>query len=231
MKTQNTRSQDLSGRSQGPSPLRSCWHFEPTPKDGKKAAVYIRSSVMELLGCPDKDKHHRQAIKNQLEDALRVCTKHGWEYEIYDEDCELHENHLGKPLDTKRRTLRPGLSRLLEDIKSGLIHTVIVRDITRLARNTIHLRDIVYGHLLPYGVVLHGINENYDFTTPEGLVFISVLSQLADLDVMHQRATCLRGATTRKRNRAIIIGAQHNRQGEVHSISKSGALTAKHQGD
>ena len=112
--------------------------FEPTTKEGKKAAIYIRVSSNEFRPTrkenqtlkrqqraanqpvtPPNDPVEnkvRESITTQKQDAIQYCQQQRppWPYEIYE------DNEFSGTLDIEDR---PDLSRLIKDIIDGKIHT------------------------------------------------------------------------------------------------------------
>ena len=191
--------------------------FVPTSKEGKKAGIYIRVSSNEFLlsrreerkkekeaqeahsanptSAPEtiEDKV-RQSVATQKEDAIRYCKKQEppWYYETY-EDNEI-SGTLGKDE-------RPDLDKLLADVAAGKIHTIIVRDVKRLARNARLLKDIIDDYLIPNGVELIGLFDNIHISTPYARFFTAILGEVAELEVAYIRET-----TMRNREQAALDG-------------------------
>lgn len=181
--------------------------FEPTPKEGKKAAIYIRVSSNEFRLTRKEAKELRastkatsnpllpqnealedkvrESVATQREDAITYCKQQTppWAYEIYE------DNELSGTLGSDER---PKLARLLKDVDAGIIHTVLVRDIKRLARSGRILKDIVATHLLPNGVELHGLTDGTRISTPNARFFTSILAEVAELEVNYTREHSMR---------------------------------------
>jgi len=219
--------------------------FTPTSKAGKKAAIYVRVSRNEYkLNKKDTrkklnedkisleefkaktERELRQSVKTQKEDGIRYCEQQDpeWEYELYDQDCELSGTLVaGTDAKNKKKT-RPDLDRMLKDVAAGKIHTVIVRDIKRLARNARHLKEIIQDHLVPKGVILHGTSQTLDITTPEGRAFVSMLAEFAELEVYNARQSSMRGRDGAARDGTLNLGANaygyHNnpKTGDIETV-------------
>ena len=90
-------------------------------------------------------------------------------------DCEkvFIDKASGKNADRKQ------LKALLEFVRQG--DTVIVSDISRLARNTSDLLSIV-NQLNGKGVEFVSLKENMDTTTPQGRFMLTVFGALAELE-------------------------------------------------
>jgi len=75
-------------------------------------------------------------------------------------------------------TKRPELKRLMSAVRSG--DTVIVESISRFARNTRDLLDLVE-KLNAKGVEFVSLKENIDTTTPTGKFMLTVFGAVAEL--------------------------------------------------
>ncbi|MCP1109729.1 recombinase family protein [Ohessyouella blattaphilus] len=113
-----------------------------------QAADYVR------LSKDDGDKEESDSVVNQKELIASFVSRQ--------KDIELagpsyvDDGFSGVNFD------RPGFQRLLEDIKSGRINCVIVKDLSRLGRNYIETGKLIE-HFFPYmGVRFIAINDNYD---------------------------------------------------------------------
>ena len=173
--------------------------FKPCDKAGKVAAIYIRVSRNEFKSGPDGEEEQRQSVKTQESDAIERCKKEGWKYKVYSADCDLSGT---MPAGTdKTKGERADLNTLLKDVDAGLIHTIIIRDLSRIARNARHLKEIVFDRLIPNGVNLYGLNQPLDITTAAGRVFVSMLAEFAELEVYSTR-----NASVRNREQAALDG-------------------------
>lgn len=177
------------------------YDFKPTPKAGKKAAIYVRVSRNEFKAGADGEMETRQSVKTQRADAIDICRREGWEHEIYDRDCEFS----GTLAAGKQGTGRPDLERLLQDVRDHRIHTIIVRDIKRFARNGRHLKEMIFDDLIPNGVVLKGTNQPLDITTPEGRVFVTMLGEFAELEVYNIRDTSMRNRAAKAKEGTLLL--------------------------
>ena len=78
-----------------------------------------------------------------------------------------------------KNTVRPGLQKLLARVKSG--DTVIVESVSRFARNTKDLLDLI-DKLSAKGVEFVSQKENIDTTTPTGKFMLTVFGAVAELE-------------------------------------------------
>lgn len=131
----------------------------------KKAALYARVST-------DFQFEEGYSIEAQVEKLQAYCKiKEIEQYEVY-----IDGGWSGSNID------RPELRRMMSDITSGKIDTVIVYKLDRLSRSqkdTIFLLEDVFE---PNGCDFISINENFDTTSPYGKAMIGILSVFAQLE-------------------------------------------------
>lgn len=73
---------------------------------------------------------------------------------------------------------RDGLLRMLDDCRKGLVNKIIVKSISRLARNTVDTLEIVR-ELSDLGIFLYFEKENIDTESMQGELMLTILSSLA----------------------------------------------------
>jgi DNA invertase Pin-like site-specific DNA recombinase len=78
-----------------------------------------------------------------------------------------------------KNTARPGLQRLLSAVRCG--DTVIVESVSRFARNTRDLLDLI-DKLTAKGVEFVSQKENIDTSTPTGKFMLTVFGAVAELE-------------------------------------------------
>lgn len=125
--------------------------FKPTSTEGKQAAIYIRVSSEEFTRNDQGEKERRQSVQTQQADAIALAEKNGWTYGIYDEDCNVS--------GSEDLADRPSLQRLKADIEAGKVHTVIIRELSRLFRNAALQGSYVQNVFKPYGVQVVSLSE------------------------------------------------------------------------
>ena len=79
----------------------------------------------------------------------------------------------GKPY-----TKRPEMKRLLDDVKAGKIDIILTKSISRFARNTVDLLNVVR-HLKELGVEVRFEKENIYSLTGDGELMLSILASFA----------------------------------------------------
>ena len=82
-------------------------------------------------------------------------------------------------LSATRAEKRPGFMRMIEDARAGLFNRILVKGLSRFARNTVDA--LTYIRLLKeWGVAVVFESENIDTMTPGGEVLITILAGLAE---------------------------------------------------
>lgn len=82
---------------------------------------------------------------------------------------------------TKETRKRPQLARLMADVTAGAIQAVIILDLSRLARKTRLVLDLV-DEMSRAGVSLVSCKESLDTTTPQGQFVLTLFAALAQLE-------------------------------------------------
>jgi len=124
-----------------------------------KVSIYVRVSTKE------------QTVLNQEIILKEYCIKNNYElYEIYKD-----EGISGS------KTSRPGLDKMLQDMRKGLFTCIIVWKLDRLGRSVQHLLQILQ-ELQNKKVRLICTDMNIDTYTPQGKFFFTVVGAFAELE-------------------------------------------------
>lgn len=130
----------------------------------RKVAIYVRVSTdIQVDG---------YSIDEQLERLRKYCEAHGWI--IYKEYID--PGYSGASID------RPGMLRMLKDIREGKIDVVLVYKLDRLSRSQKDTLYLIEEEFLPNGVDFISMSENFDTSTPFGKAMIGILSVFAQLE-------------------------------------------------
>lgn len=111
-----------------------------------KTAVYIRLSVED-----NKNRGNSVDTQKQIIENFIAITP---ELEIY--DSYIDNGLTGRNFD------RPEFNRMLDDIEKGRIQCVVVKDLSRLGRNSISTGYYVEKHFPLRGVRFIAVNDNFD---------------------------------------------------------------------
>lgn len=88
---------------------------------------------------------------------------------------------------------RPALQNLLEDAKSKKIDKVLIYKLDRLSRRTRDVLMIIEDILVPNSVSVISLTESLDTSTPSGLMFISMMSSVSQLERSNIRERSMMG--------------------------------------
>lgn len=111
-----------------------------------RAALYIRLSVEFNSGRGDSLETQRQIMENHL----ALCP-----------DIEIAGVYTDNGT-TGRTFERPAFQKLLEDVESGVVNCIVVKDLSRLGRNTIDTGYYIEKYFPLHGVRFLAVNEQYD---------------------------------------------------------------------
>ena len=157
--------------------------------ENKKIALYARvSTSMQQNGLDSQ--------KRALEEWCK--RKELKSYLIYED-----ENQSGTKYS------RPGLDKMMADVRAGLISTVVVYSFSRFARSTTHLLNAL-SEFQKIGVSFNSITEQLDTNSPLGKAFFTILAALSVLerDLIAER---VRNGLIAARARGAKIGRNKTR--------------------
>lgn len=119
-----------------------------------KVAIYLRLSKDDGdFSFAGNGKSESNSIHNQRELLLSFLTKHP-ELELYDEYKD--DGYTGTNFD------RPEFKRMMEDIRSGRINCVIVKDLSRFGRDYIDCGKYIEKIFPQLGVRFISVNDGFD---------------------------------------------------------------------
>lgn len=124
-------------------------------------AIYARQS---------KDKKDSLSIETQLEKCKNLVPIED-EYKLYDED----KGFSGK------NTKRPGVNKLIFDVKKGLIKKIIVYKLDRLSRNILDFYNL-YEIMQNHNCEFISVCENFDTSSSIGRAMMGILAVFAQME-------------------------------------------------
>jgi len=160
----------------------------------KNVALYARIST-DNLG---------QDVERQLVELRTVCAAHEWN--IIDEYVDEGES------GTKRN--RPELDRMLKDARQRKFQMVACLELSRIARSTKHLLDMVE-ELKSKNINLYIHNQGIDTSTYMGEFFATVLSAIAQIEVAQLSERVKSGISNSRRKNGGAWGRRTNLTDEV----------------
>ena len=133
-------------------------------KVNKKIGLYIRVSSEKQLkeGFSFEDQEEKLIIEAEREKQDYLVYKDGWVS--------------GKSMDERK-----GLKLLMTDVELGIIDKVYVTKISRLARNSRDLQNMIYD-FEKHNVSFKAINDGIDTSTPMGSVMVKLMGIFAEME-------------------------------------------------
>lgn len=123
--------------------------------------IYIRVST-------DEQAKEGYSISAQRERLKAYCFAQGWEdFKFY-----VDEGVSAKTTD------RPQFQRLMNHIKDGVIHTLLVYKLDRLTRSVSDL-NIILNEIKKYNAVFRSATEVFDTSSATGRLFIQIVGSMA----------------------------------------------------
>jgi site-specific DNA recombinase len=157
---------------------------------GKRAVGYVRVSTA------DQAEEGKTSLQTQRERIATYCQAHGFEL------TKIYSDEGISGASTKKR---PGFMQLLADAKAGLFDCLIIRSLTRFARNTKETIEN-YDLLESYGIKLVFLKENVDTSTPTGRAFRNLLAVFAEWERDTIRERMLGGRKTKWKAGKTFVG-------------------------
>lgn len=119
---------------------------EPVRAAALNTALYIRLSVEDGKGCINSIENQQLILNDYVADKPEhhIC------------DTYIDNGLTGTNFD------RPSFKRLLSDIESGKINCVIVKDLSRLGRNSIDTGYYIEQYFAQHKVRFIAVNDNFD---------------------------------------------------------------------
>lgn len=130
-----------------------------------RVGIYVRVSTLDQA-------EEGYSIDEQIDKLKKFCELKDWQ--VF--DCYKDAGFTGANIN------RPGLSKLINDVKLKKIDTVLVYKLDRLSRSqkdTLYLIEDVFG---ANDVSFVSLNENFDTATPFGKAMIGILAVFAQLE-------------------------------------------------
>lgn len=130
-----------------------------------RVILYVRVSTQEQA-------REGYSIGEQIDRLTKYCEAMGWTIvQVYTDP-----GYSGATMD------RPGLSKLIEDVKNGLADKIVVYKLDRLSRSQLDTLFLIEKVLLENDTDFVSMNENFDTSTPFGRAMIGILAVFAQLE-------------------------------------------------
>ena len=142
--------------------------------------IYPRVSTSEQA-------QHGYSIGEQIDRMQKYCEAMGWTvFDVYTD-----AGFSGGSME------RPGLQRMIRDVKKKRIEKVIVYKLDRLSRSQKDTLELIEDIFIANGVDFISISENFDTSTPFGKAMIGILAVFAQLEREQIKERLKMGKTAR----------------------------------
>lgn len=139
---------------------------QSTKIDSIKAGIYLRVSTQEQADSG-------LGLASQEYRTKAQCDAKGWT----DITMYADEGISG----TKDESKRPGLKRLMDDVKAGMINTVVVLSLDRLGRSTSIVLRLIET-IAQYNASFVSVKEGFDTSTAQGKFVLTMFAALGQLE-------------------------------------------------
>ena len=131
--------------------------------ENRKAVIYARVST----------EHEEQlsALENQKDWYKPILQQHP--------EWEVVKMYVDEGITGTKKEIRPAMMRMVADCEKGCINRILVKSLSRFARNTTDCLELVR-KLLRLGVTIYFEKENIDTGAMESELLLAVMSSLAE---------------------------------------------------
>ena len=117
--------------------------------------------------------------KEEQEDSFERQVEHYKQMIGARPDWQYVEIYADPGISGTRAEKRPDFLRMIEDCRAGKIQKVLVKSISRFARNTVDALNYIR-ELRELGISVYFESENIDTLTPGGEVLLTILAAMAE---------------------------------------------------
>jgi len=117
--------------------------------------------------------------KEEQEDSFERQVEHYTTLITSNPEWQLVEVYADPGISGTRAEKRPNFMRMIADCRAGKINKVMVKSISRFARNTVDALNYIR-ELKDLGISVYFESENIDTLTPGGEVLLTILAAMAE---------------------------------------------------
>jgi site-specific DNA recombinase len=168
-------------------------HEQPVRRAGLVVRVSTDRQAMTEEGSL---KNQLQRLRQHIEYKTTACGEEWRQAEVY----EL------RAVSGKDSLRSPEFQRLFADIRSGRVNTILCTALDRISRSVkdfLHFFEVLNEH----GVEFVCLKQNYDTTTPQGKLFVTIMMALAEFE-REQTSERNREATAARAERGLWNGGR-----------------------
>lgn len=155
-------------------------------------ALYIRLSKEDAQSAESASVKNQRAILRERAGALGLT-----------ELCEYVDDGF-----SGTNTDRPGFCALMRDIECGVIDTVIVKDLSRLARNSNDANELIDEYFPLHNVRFISVGESIDTSNSASSVILAPLANMMHEFYSRDISSKIRAALYNKMDNGIFVGAR-----------------------
>lgn len=163
----------------------------------RRAGLVVRVSTdRQAMTEEGSLKNQLQRLRQHIEYKTTTCGEEWAEEEVY----EL------RAVSGKDSLRSPEFQRLFADIRSGRVNTILCTALDRISRSVkdfLHFFEVLNEH----GVEFVCLKQNYDTTTPQGKLFVTIMMALAEFE-REQTSERNREATAARAERGLWNGGR-----------------------
>ena len=163
----------------------------------RKCGLYVRVSTLRQAEIKEGSLANQEYLLRQQIKCKNGLGAGAWDVtEVYREE--------GK--SAKNTSARPEFLRMMEDLKAGVINTVMVTALSRISRSTRDLLEMIET-FKKHGVDFISLKEDFDTTTAQGKCFVTIVAALNEFE-REQTSERNRASALARAERGLWNGGQ-----------------------
>ena len=207
------------------------------PETNKRIVHRIPSAAMFTTGQYYKPKTKVVAYarvsteKEEQEDSFERQVQHYTNLITSKPEWEFGGIYADPGITGTRAEKRPDFMRMIQDCRDGRINKIMVKSISRFARNTVDALNYIR-ELKDLGISVYFENENIDTMTPGGEVLLTILAAMAEQE-SRTMSTNIKWSYQKKfqngeviLNTGTVLGYKKSKKGE-YMIAEDEAETVR----
>lgn len=163
----------------------------------------LQIGSMEAMLLPVAAYARVSTEKEEQEDSFERQVEHYTQMINANKEWKFVEVYADPGISGTRAEKRPNFMRMIQDCRDGKVKKVLVKSISRFARNTVDALNYIR-ELKDIGVSVYFESENIDTLTPGGEVLITILAAMAEQE-SRTISTNIKWAYQRKFQKGEII--------------------------
>ena len=170
--------------------------------------------------------------KEEQEDSFERQVQHYTSLITSKQDWTFGGIYADPGITGTRAEKRPDFMRMIQDCRDGKINKVLVKSISRFARNTVDALNYIR-ELKDLGISVYFENENIDTMTPGGEVLLTILAAMAEQE-SRTMSTNIKWSYQKKfqngeviLNTGMVLGYKKNKDGDYVIAEEEAAVVRR----